>query len=142
MKVGSVANMIFFTVPVIPVRFPLSQQRRDVLNVNPSNSLNSTLLLCRKFPSLTFFGVTFNGASFYGICLALYTNLTSRVVLNIREVAREGRNKSVETQPHDYKDDKAEPTVIPLSLRSRQKEFKQAIGKILDYLQYTLLKLN
>lgn len=81
--VGSVANVIFFTAPVIP-------------------------------PELH--------VAFVPICLALYTNLTSRVVLNIREVAREGF--AVETQLHEYKDDEGELAVIPLSLRTRQKEFR------------------
>ena len=47
------------------------------------------------------------------------------MVHNIHEFAREGYNKSaVETQLHDYNDDEGEPTVIPLSLRSRQKGFQ------------------
>lgn len=54
-------------------------------------------------------------------CMALYAGLTSRVVLNIREVAHLGRNASgTETQLHDFK---SEETSIPMALRPQQ-EFK------------------
>lgn len=52
------------------------------------------------------------------LCSAFYAGLTSRVVLNIREVALGDYNKTaVETQLHDYKDD--ENPIVPLSFRLR-----------------------
>ncbi|EDR02750.1 uncharacterized protein LACBIDRAFT_332015 [Laccaria bicolor S238N-H82] len=78
-KVASVANVIFFTAPSVPLDLHVS---------------------------------------FVPLCSAFYAGLTSRVVLNIREVALGDYNKTaVETQLHDYKDD--ENPIVPLSFRLR-----------------------
>lgn len=77
--VASVANVIFFTAPSVPLDLHVS---------------------------------------FVPLCSAFYAGLTSRVVLNIREVALGDYNKTaVETQLHDYKDD--ENPIVPLSFRLR-----------------------